>query len=208
MPRFNRRNLPVRQNRAMQAKTDGFLASGKLPEYLEYSEVESLLANAPHGKARFVMLCQWRAGLRIAEALKLTPADVYLDTDMPTLKVRMGKGGKDRIVPVHPRLKEAFLSRLQYSEAIALSKPFVSVNPSTTWRWVKEAYRRAIILGVLPPGKKIGTHTLRHSAARHWLANGVPINKVSIWLGHASIQTTLIYLRILPDAAGDMERVP
>ena len=56
-------------------------------------------------------------------------------------------------------------------------------------------------------GRSVGTHTLRHSAARHWLASGVPINHVSRWLGHASIQTTLIYLEILPDPSGYMDRV-
>ncbi len=49
---------------------------------------------------------------------------------------------------------------------------------------------------------------LRHSAARHWLASGIPINVVSRWLGHASLQTTLIYLEVLPDPLGDIERVP
>ena len=63
-------------------------------------------------------------------------------------------------------------------------------------------------LGAIPAGRKVATHTLRHSAARHWLASGIPINVVSRWLGHASLQTTLIYLQILPDPLGDMDRVP
>ncbi len=46
------------------------------------------------------------------------------------------------------------------------------------------------------------------TAARHWLASGVPINVVSQWLGHASLQTTIIYLEILPDPIGYMEKVP
>ena len=37
---------------------------------------------------------------------------------------------------------------------------------------------------------------------------GVPINRVFLWLGHASIQTTLVYLELLPDHLGDMEHVP
>ena len=60
----------------------------------------------------------------------------------------------------------------------------------------------------LSVGRKVGTHTLRHSAARHWLSSGIPINVVSRWLGHASLQTTLIYLEILPDPLGEMGRVP
>ena len=60
----------------------------------------------------------------------------------------------------------------------------------------------------IPEGMKVGTHTLRHSAARHWLSSGIPINVVSRWLGHAGLQTTLIYLEILPDPLGEMGRVP
>ena len=54
----------------------------------------------------------------------------------------------------------------------------------------------------------MGTHTLRHSAARHWLSSRIPINVVGRWLGHASLQTTLVYLEILPDPLGEMGRVP
>ena len=43
-----------------------------------------------------------------------------------------------------------------------------------------------------------GTHTLRHSYARHLLMNGIPINYLSRWLGHSSVQTTLIYLAMVP----------
>jgi site-specific recombinase XerD len=72
----------------------------------------------------------------------------------------------------------------------------------------QRAYARAVELGTLPIRKHVTTHTPRHSAARHWLASGIPINVVSCWLGHASLQTTLIYPEVLPDPLGDIERVP
>ncbi|MCH7971706.1 MAG: tyrosine-type recombinase/integrase [Chloroflexi bacterium] len=53
-----------------------------------------------------------------------------------------------------------------------------------------------------------GLHTLRHSAARYWLLNDVPINVVSKWLGHANLQTTMVYLELVADPGGFMERVP
>ena len=58
------------------------------------------------------------------------------------------------------------------------------------------------------PGKRVGTHTLRHSYARHLLMNGIPINYLSRWLGHSSIQTTLIYLELVPDPTGSLASVP
>ena len=56
----------------------------------------------------------------------------------------------------------------------------------------------------IPPGREIGNHTLRLSYARHLLMNGIPINYRSRWLGHSSIQTTLIYLELVPDPTGSL----
>ena len=52
-----------------------------------------------------------------------------------------------------------------------------------------------------------GTHILRHSAARHWLNEGVPINAVSLLLGHAELSTTLRYLALTDPAPGVLEHV-
>ena len=71
--------------------------------------------------------------------------------------------------------------------------PLVDVSRTTAWRWVQLAAKRAIDAGQLDRGRHVGTHTLRHSYARHLLLNGIPLNYLSRWLGHASIQTTLIY---------------
>ena len=71
------------------------------------SEVNSLIAAAPNSKARLIMLEQWRAGLRVSEALALESRDLHLDSDRPTLVVRQGKGHKARVVPVHPELRTA-----------------------------------------------------------------------------------------------------
>ncbi|MDP2661282.1 MAG: site-specific integrase [Dehalococcoidia bacterium] len=193
----------------MQARASGNVARRRtLPEYLEWPDVGALLRFAPHPQAALVMLVQARAGLRVKEALGLERADLFLETERPTLKVGWltAKGSKERIVPVHPELAAALRTAVAYGAG--KGGPLVAANPSTAWRWVQEAYRRAVAAGALPPGRRIGTHTLRHSAARHWLESGVPLNRVSVWLGHASLQTTLIYLEILPDALGDMARVP
>ena len=79
---------------------------------------------------------------------------------------------------------------------------------STAWRWSQEAAARAKALGALSEGRTVGTHTFRHSYARHLLLHGVPINYVSRWLGHRSIQTTLVYLELVPDPAGRLATVP
>ena len=84
----------------------------------------------------------------------------------------------------------------------------IEAHPTTAWRWVKTAVKRTEELGTIAPGKHISTHTLRHSYARHLLMNGIPFNYLSRWLGHSSIQTTLIYLELVPDPSGSLAMVP
>ena len=72
----------------------------------------------------------------------------------------------------------------------------IEAHPTTAWRWAQTAVKRAEELGAIAPGKRVGTHTLRHSYARHLLMNGIPINYLSRWLEHSSLQTTLIYLEL------------
>ena len=81
-------------------------------------------------------------------------------------------------------------------------------HPATAWRWVKTAVKRAEEVRAIAPGKRIGTHTFRHSYARNLLLSDIPINYLSRWLGHSSIQTTLIYLELVPDPTGSLAMVP
>ena len=178
----------------------------RIPEYLEADEVNSIIRAAPNPKAKLLMLEQWRAGLRVSEALDLEVRDLSLDTPSPAVRVRSGKGGKSRLVPVHPELHGALGSALAYGD-ISQGR-IVEAHPATVWRWVQASVKRAEELGAIAPGKRIGTHTLRHSYARHLLMNGIPINYLSRWLGHSSIQTTLIYLELVPDPTGSLAMVP
>ena len=179
-----------------------------LPEYLDKPDVDALVAAASSGPAKLLILLQWRAGLRVSEAVNVLVQDLDLEAERPTLRVREGKGGKDRLVPVHPELAGALRTVLAFRIRPRGEHRLVDASRSTAWRWVKAAQLAAERAGTLLPGKQVGTHTLRHSFARHALASGVPINVVQRWLGHASLSTTLIYLEILPDPLGHIERLP
>ena len=178
----------------------------KLPEYLEAHEVQAVIRAADDPRARLLMMEQWRAGLRVSEALALEVADLSLDAELPTIRVRQGKGRKSRIVPVHPELGAAFSVALSYGNVS--EGRIIDVHRSTAWRWVQRAHARAEQLRAIPPGRQLGNHTLRHSYARHLLMNGISINYLSRWLGHSSIQTTLIYLELVPDPSGSLAAVP
>ena len=84
------------------------------PEYLEADEVNALIPAAPNLRAALLFLVQWRAGLRVSEALALELRDLSWDSSLPTIHVRRGKGAKPRIVPVHPELHSALASSLQF----------------------------------------------------------------------------------------------
>ena len=179
----------------------------KLPEYIEAHEVNALMRAAPNPRARLLMMIEWRAGLRVSEALALEVGDLSLDVDLPTIRVRQGKGRKARIVPVHPELHSALTSALQFGNIDAEDK-IVKASRSTADRWIREATAGAQKDGAIAPGRRISNHTLRHSYARHLLTSGIPINYLSRWLGHSSIQTTLIYLELVPDPTGSLAMVP
>ena len=177
-----------------------------LPGYLEAAEVQAILDAAPNPRAKLLILLQWRAGLRVSEALALEPRDLSLNADRPTLRVRSGKGGKARVVPVHPELQAALIAVLNYAD-VGRGR-IISASRSAAWRWVKQAAFQAEVYGTLPPGRRVGRHTFRHSYARHLLMHGMPINHLSRWLGHPSITPTLVYLELVPDPSGSLAWVP
>ena len=178
-----------------------------LPEYLEAHEADALIRAAPNSRAALLFLVQWRAGLRVSEALALEVRDLSLDSGLPTIHVRRGKGAKPRIVPVHPELHSALSSSLQFGN-IAQGDRLIKALRSTADRWIRAAKAKAEEAGAIPAGRRISSHTLRHSYARHLLVNGIPINYLSRWLGHSSIHTTLIYLELIPDPTGSLATVP
>ena len=170
------------------------------------AEVNALITAAPNPRARLIMLEQWRACLRVSEALALEARDLHLDSERPTLVVRQGKGRKPRVVPVHPELQTALTAATSFG-AFGQGR-LIDVSRIKVWRWVQQAVRRATEAGQIPQGRSVGTHTLRHSFARHTLLNGIPLNYLSRWLGHGLIQTTLVYLELAPDPSGSLASVP
>ena len=121
----------------------------QLPEYLEAHEIDALIRAAPNPRARLLFLIEWRAGLRISEALDLEVSDLSLNAENPTLRVRSGKGRRSRVVPVHPELATAF--RLALSYGTVSDGRLVDVHRSSAWRRVQSAVRRAEELALFRP---------------------------------------------------------
>lgn len=186
------------------------------PTVLSIDEVRSILAQAHTPQIRAFLTTVYSCGLRLSEALKLTVQDI--DKERMTLRVRQGKGGKDREVPLpdstyqllreywkthrNPRLIFPALGRRGNQGPTAL-QPMAQGS-------VQGALRK--ILKQLPRIKKHATiHTLRHSYATHLIEAGVNIRIVQQYLGHASLTNTMIYLHVTDfgndDAAGKINRL-
>ena len=182
--------------------------SKAIPEYLDAETVADVIKSCEDPRARLAMMIQWRAGLRVSEVVTLTPADVSFSADpQPEIKVRQGKGSKDRLVPLHPELGQVLSAAAMFSSA-GKNDRYLPVTRQTIDSWYKTAFKHARTVGALAYGKPVTTHTFRHSAARHWLLSGVPLSIVSQWLGHSNLSTTMVYLQMISDPGGFMQRVP
>ena len=173
--------------------------SKALPDFLEQAEVGALLRHAPHPQARLLMLLQRRAGLRVSDAIAITPLDLSLEADQPTMRVRLGKGAKGRVVSVHPELGEVLYNVVYYRASDGL---IIGVSRQAAYQALAEK------AGAIARGKRVGTHTLRHSFVRHVSANGVTLDQLQERLGHESLSITEIYLQLAPDSAGRMAGIP
>ena len=188
-------------------RTDGEPQTKRLPEYLEAEEVERRHQGrrGPQSETSHAHPVARRpSGIRGAGARRVRPL-VGLGPAHDQSPVRQGQEGEGRSGSTRswPRRSE-----WRCPTGMSREGRLIEAHRSTAWRWVQAAVERAERLGAIAPGRKVGTHTLRHSYARHLLVNGVPINYLSRWLGHSSIQTTLIYLELVPDPTGSLAAVP
>ena len=186
------------------------------PTVLGIDEVRLILKTARQPQIKTFLSTVYSCGLRLSEALNLEVGDI--DKERMTLRVRDGKGAKERYIPLpestylllreywvthrNPRLIFPALGRRR-DQGPTAGKPMAMGS-------VQGAMRK--ILKQLPKIKKHATiHTLRHSYATHLIEAGVNIRLVQQYLGHASLVNTMIYLHVTDlgndDASGRINRL-
>lgn len=171
--------------------------SKKLVKIITKEEFEVLYKYKPKrmtksfSKYKLAMLLGFEAGMRISEivGLKYKGSEDWdikpltkdkIDFQRGSIFIEGAKGGKDRIVPLPKRFKEAHLSLL----------PIDIPRSSLQYHVTK--------LGKELLNKEIGCHTLRAGFATHLMNNGVPIHQVQLLMGHSRGDTTLVYARANP----------
>ncbi len=200
-------------NPAIQIKGPGRQKS--LPKTLSIEEVERLLEAARmHGRSKAdkerntcLMELLYATGMRVTELVSLPVSSARGN---PKMILVMGKGNKERMVPLSPPARTALKTWIKTHDAIddanhAKGKPrsrflFPSrgkLGHMTRHRFYMLIKELAVTGGVSPA--KVTPHTLRHAFATHLLANGADLRSIQTLLGHADISTTEIYTHVLEE---------
>jgi integrase/recombinase XerD len=173
-----------------------------LPTVLAVPQVSQLLEvvdpkDKLHLRDRCLVELLYAGGLRASEVADLDVPRVHLDLGVARV---MGKGSKERIVPIGKPAIEAtrqYVTELRpqllkgdiAAGRLLLSRTGRPINRIVVWQIISRLARRAGLHGVHP-------HTLRHSFATHLLAGGADLRVVQELLGHSNIQTTQIYTHV------------
>lgn len=132
-------------------------------------------------------------GLRVSELVELTLHD--MDFEAGFIRV-LGKGSKERIVPLGAFAEEALADYMENSRNVLLKGKRTQqlfVNGRDGGKLSRSGFFRILDAYGKKLGKKIHPHALRHSAATHMLANGADLRVIQEFLGHSDISTTQIY---------------
>lgn len=185
----------------------------RLPKALSLDQVERLLA-ATEGddpvrlRDRALLELLYATGARVSEAVDLNVDDLLGDDGAVDVVRLLGKGGKQRIVPVGSYARaavEAYLVRSRpllsprgrATPALFLGARGARLSRQSAWLVIREAAERAELPMPISP------HALRHSFATHLLAGGADVRVVQELLGHANVATTQIYTMVTADTLRD-----
>lgn len=163
-----------------------------LPELISQLEIQRLILSCKHLKHRAILITLYATGVRAGELCSIKLSDI--DGDRLQIRIRKGKGGKDRYVQV-PKELITFLRYYykKYSPETYLFNGRKKGQPMsvTSLRWpIREARRK---LGILKP---ISPHTLRHCYATHHLESGTDLVFIKQNLGHKHLKTTARYIHL------------
>ena len=171
----------------------------RLPQFVSENHIDTLFTHVDFGDDftgktdRLLLLLFYNTGMRLSELINLHEASFNFSTN--TVKV-LGKGNKERIIPVNAALIEAVkeygdLKKLLPVEVCAknllVTEKGKALQPRTVYRTVKKYLSQVTTLDKRSP------HILRHTFATHLTNNGADINAVKELLGHSSLAATQVY---------------
>ncbi|MEN8884177.1 MAG: site-specific tyrosine recombinase XerD [Flavobacteriaceae bacterium] len=175
----------------------------KLPDTLSEDEINELinaidLSKSQGERNRTILETMYSCGLRVSEVITLRISDLFFDEGF--IRV-VGKGNKERFVPIHYRAQKYILSyskdirshlkiEKKFEDTLFLNRRGKGLSRQMIFMILKDL---AIQINL---NKKISPHTLRHSFATHLLKNGADLRAIQQMLGHESITTTEVYVHL------------
>jgi integrase/recombinase XerD len=167
----------------------------KLPKILSKEEVARLIDASSGLFERTLLMVLYGTGMRRAEIARLKIDDI--DSQRMVIHVVNGKGGKDRDLPLSPKLLETLRAYWLWLKPQTYLFPSRThrdseqpITDKTVWRTCSEAARRAGIR------KTVAPHLVRHSWATHLLEAGTDLRTIQLLLGHEDLEVTARYLHL------------
>jgi site-specific recombinase XerD len=182
-----------------------------LPEVITQSQVFEMIDACRTFRMKCFIWISYTLGLRIGEAVNLQAGDI--DSARMMVHVHRGKGAKDRYIPLTPSTlsvfralwsthrNRTFLFPAEGRNHHDGSKSKTPMSISTVQGAISQ------IAEQLKFGKKVSAHTLRHSYATHLLEAGVSLKVIQKYMGHKSLQSTIIYLHLTDIAEADSRKI-
>ena len=171
-------------------------APRRLPTILTREEAVQLIDSASNLFHRAMLITLYSTGMRRAELCHLKVEDI--DSKRMLIRIRHGKGGRDRDVPLSPKVLETLREYWRWMKpktylfpgTISGSRADKPITAKVLWEACREAAQRAGITKAVRP------HLLRHSFATHLVEGGADLPTVQALLGHADLKPTSIYLHL------------
>ena len=181
-----------------------------LPMVLSRAEVQAVLGAVREPRFSTCLNLMYHCGLRVGEAVSIEITDIHGRENPPRLHICNAKGGKDRYVPIAPAMIEELRQwwrthqnpkwlfpspgRGWADRTLSLSQSMTKSTEPMSVSSVQMAFRLARAASGI--NSAATTHTLRHSYATHLLEQGVSLRQISQYLGHQSLDTTVVYTHL------------
>jgi integrase len=175
---------------ALVPRSVGAIARRDLPKYLTCGQVVELIEAADRPRDRLLLRVLWETGVRVSELTSLTPDSIDF-TGEAVRVVTLKRRGHVRAIPVRP----ALLGDLARHIAGTGIREGARLFPVTRQR-VHQIVRRAAGRAGTPPDRA-HAHVLRHAFAIACVLARVPVLVLAEWLGHRSLESTLVYTKVL-----------
>jgi integrase/recombinase XerD len=166
----------------------------KIPQLLTRQEVARIVAACRDLRYWTMLLLCYGCGLRLSELVAVKVADI--DGERSLLRITLGKGAKDRLVPLSPTLLGELRGYWRRYRPRGYLFPGQQAGQPLSPTAIQRVFKRAkAVAGVTKAG---GIHGLRHAFATHQLEAGLPVHRLQRLLGHSNLHSTLRYIHWVP----------